>query len=59
MLKPLTHPFMLFFSELILQVLGNYIAFIYSVFYRTSPLPSCPSSLFLPLSCPFLSNRHS
>ncbi len=34
MTKSLTRPFMLFFSEPILQVLGVYMAFIYGVFYR-------------------------
>ncbi|KDQ23017.1 hypothetical protein PLEOSDRAFT_1094703 [Pleurotus ostreatus PC15] len=41
MLKSLTRPFMLFFSEPILQVLGVYMAFIYGVFYlflTTMPL---------------------
>lgn len=51
MLKSLTRPFMLFFSEPILQVLGIYMAFIYGVFYRTSLFLLCPS---LPLSLPLL-----
>ncbi|KAF4594382.1 hypothetical protein EYR40_009186 [Pleurotus pulmonarius] len=41
MTKSLTRPFMLFFSEPILQVLGVYMAFIYGVFYlflTTMPL---------------------
>ncbi|KAF4575508.1 hypothetical protein EYR36_006868 [Pleurotus pulmonarius] len=48
MTKSLTCPFMLFFSEPILQVPGVYMAFIYGVLYRaSSPLPSFP-----PLSLP-------
>ncbi|KAF9488438.1 MFS polyamine transporter [Pleurotus eryngii] len=41
MIRSLTRPFMLFFSEPIIQVLGVYMAFIYGVFYlflTTMPL---------------------